>query len=183
MLPGSRSFVLGAVAATAAGGAAAAALFVPTASAATDPCAASEVAKTIASVATGTGSYLDAHPQTNQALTAISQQPAGPQTLMTLKAYFDANPQAGKDLQALQQPLTSLSTQCKLPISLPQALGLMQAAQQGGLPGALPGGLGSAAQAVSGTGPAPGPTPGLMTVPVTTAAPSATAMSPVTTAR
>lgn len=183
VLPGSRSSVLRGIAATAAGGAAAVALFVPSASAAPDPCAASEVAKTIASVATSTGSYLDAHPQTNQALTAISQQQAGPQTLMTLKAYFDANPQAGKDLQTIQQPLTSLSTQCKLPISLPQALGLMQAAQQGGLPGAQPGGLGSAAQAVSGTGPAPGPAPGLVVVPVTTAAPSTTAVSPVTATR
>jgi len=183
VLPGSRSFVLGAIAATAAGGAATVALFVPSASAATDPCAASEVAKTIASVATSTGSYLDAHPQTNQALTAISQQPAGPQTLMTLKAYFDANRQAGKDLQTIQQPLTSLSTQCKLPISLPQALGLMQAAQQGGLPGALPGGLGSAAQAVAGTGPAPGPVAAPAAVPAATAVPSATTVSPVTTAR
>ena len=49
VLPGSRSSVLGGIAATAAGGAAAVALFVPSASAAPDPCAASEVAKTIAS--------------------------------------------------------------------------------------------------------------------------------------
>jgi len=39
--------------------------------------------------------------------TTISQQQAGPQTLVALKGYFDANPQAGKDLQAIQQPLTS----------------------------------------------------------------------------
>jgi len=47
-------------------------------------------------------------------LTTISQQQAGPQTLVALKDYFDANPQAGKGLQAIQQPLTSLSTQCKM---------------------------------------------------------------------
>ena len=80
-------------------------LFVPSATAAPDPCAASEVAKTVGSVATSTGSYLDSHPETNQALTTISQQQAGPQSLGALKAYFDANPQAGKDMQQLQQPL------------------------------------------------------------------------------
>ena len=93
---------------------------------------------------------LDSHPETNQALTTISQQPAGPQSLAALKTYFDANPQAGKDMQQLQQPLVSLSGRCKLPITLPQLMGLMQAAQaQGGaLPsGGLPGGL-QAAQTV-----------------------------------
>ena len=166
-------------AAAAVGGAGVAALtglFVPSATAAPDPCAASEVAKTVGSVATAAGSYLDSHPETNQALTVISKQQAGPQSLGALKAYFDANPQAGKDMQQLQQPLVSLSGRCKLPITIPQVLGLMQAAQsQGGaLPSALPGGL-PGAQAVGvpgtvlpaqpvpasattpGTGPLPGP--------------------------
>ena len=64
---------------TAAGGIAVAALATasPSATAATDPCAASEVAKTLGSVATTTGSYLDSHPETNTALTMISQQQAG----------------------------------------------------------------------------------------------------------
>jgi hemophore len=95
----------------------------------------------VGSVANSTGSYLDTHPETNQALTTISQQQAGPQSLGALKTYFDANPQAGKDLQALQQPLVNLSGRCKLPITIPQLLGLMQAAQQqgGGLPSTLPG--------------------------------------------
>ena len=124
--------------ATALGGATAAVLTPSAATAAPDPCAAGQIAKTVGTVATNTGTYLDSHPQTNQALTTISQQQAGPQTLGALKTYFDANPQAGKDLQAIQQPLASLSTQCKLPVSLPQLLGLMQAAQSGGLPGAAP---------------------------------------------
>jgi hemophore len=128
---------------SAAGGASVAALMGnPSATAATDPCAASELAKTIGSVATSMGTYLDTHPQTNQALTTISQQQAGPQSLGAVKNYFDANPQAAKDMQQLQQPLVSLSTRCQLPISLPQLMGLMQAAQQGGaLPGGLPGAL------------------------------------------
>jgi heme-binding protein len=157
-------------AASAAGGAAVAALTVPSATAATDPCAASELARTIGSVATSMGNYLDSHPQTNQALTMISQQPAGPQSLGTVKSYFDANPQAAKDMQQLQQPLVSLSTRCKLPISLPQLMGLMQAAQQqggAGLPNALQtAGLPSAgapaspspvSAATGGAGPLPGP--------------------------
>ena len=133
-------------AASAAGGAMAAALMgnaAPSATAAPDPCAASEVARTVGSVATSTGNYLDSHPQTNQALTTISQQQGGPQSLGALKNYFDANPAVGRDMQQLQQPLVSLSGRCKLPITIPQLLGLIQAAQQQGapLPGGLPGGL------------------------------------------
>lgn len=165
-----------AFAATAAGGAAVAALLGPSATAASDPCAASEVSRTVGKVATNTGDYLDSHPQTNQALTTIIQQQAGPATVASLKAYFDANPQVAKDLQQLQQPLQSLGTKCKLPVTLPQLLGLMQAAQQQGaaLPGGLPAGLPSAqtvgvpaaavpaqsspASAVTqGAGPLPGP--------------------------
>jgi hemophore len=154
----------------AAGGAAVAVLAVPSATAAQDPCAASEVAKTIGTVAINTGSYLDAHPQTNQALTTISQQQSGPQSLGALKNYFDANPQAGQDLQRLQQPLVNLSGRCRLPVTLPQLLSLMQSAQQGGaLPGALGGATAGSPNAVSpavpapvsavtaGTGPLPGP--------------------------
>jgi hemophore len=143
-------------AASAVGGAIMAALIgnpVPSATAATDPCAASELARTIGSVATSTGTYLDSHPETNQALTTISQQQAGPQSLGAVKTYFDANPQVAKDMQQLQQPLVGLSTRCKLPISLPQLMGLMQAAQQQG--GALPGGLPGALQAAQTVG-APG---------------------------
>ena len=147
----------------------------PSATAAPDPCAASEVAKTIGSVANSTGKYLEDHPQTNQALTTISQQQGGPQSLVALKTYFDANPQVAKEMQQLQQPLTSLSGRCKLPLTLPQLMGLMQAAQQGGgLPTGLPGGLPSAqtvglpgagagaqspsaSSASQGVGPLPGP--------------------------
>ncbi len=107
------------------GGGVAVGLLTPAATAAPDPCAASQIAKTIGSVANSTGgTYLDAHPpETNQALTTIAQQPAGPQSLAATKTYFDANPQAGKDMQQLQQPLVSLSTQCRLPITMPQLLG------------------------------------------------------------
>lgn len=121
-------------AAAAAAAAAIAALSGPAtpAAAAPDPCAASQVAKTVAAVATNTSNYLAANPEADQALTAISQQQAGPASLAALKTYFDANPQVGADMQKLQQPLTNLSGRCTLPVTVPQVLGLMQAAQQGG---------------------------------------------------
>ena len=171
--------VLGAVFAGSAAGGAAVALMgpvgMPAATAAPDPCSASEVAKTVGSVATSMGSYLDSHPETNAALTAISRQEPGPQSIGALKSYFDANPQAAKDMQRLQSPLSTLSARCDLPLTLPQVLGLMQSAQsQGAAQGSLPAGLpsaqnvsvpGTAAPAqvtpagpgVAGRGPLPGP--------------------------
>jgi hemophore-related protein len=44
-------------------------------------------------------------------LAAAGQQP-GPQGLAAVKTYFDANAQASKDLQSLQQPLQNLSGRC-----------------------------------------------------------------------
>jgi heme-binding protein len=116
----------------------------PSATGASDPCAASEVARTIGSVAKSMGDYLDSHPETNRAMTTMLQQQAGPQSLTSLKSYFEANPKVAMDLTSISRPLTGLSTQCKLPISIPQAMGLMQQAQgAGGLP-ALPGGAAGA---------------------------------------
>lgn len=161
-----RRALFGAFAVSALGGGVAVGLLTPAATAAPDPCAASQIAKTIGSVANSTGTYLDAHPETNQALTTIAQQPAGPQSLAATKTYFDANPQAGKDMQQLQQPLVSLSTQCRLPITMPQLLGLMQAAQNASpvTPGGLP------------ATPAPAQSLGAAGTPVATT-PSATAPS------
>jgi hemophore len=136
----------------------------PSATGATDPCAASEVARTIGSVAKSMGDYLDSHPETNQAMTTMLQQQAGPQSVTSLKSYFEANPKVAMDMTSISQPLTGLSTQCKLPITVPQAMGLVQQAQgAGGLPsppggaaGALPlGGMPATPPAVSGTLPGP----------------------------
>lgn len=139
------------------GATAAAVLSLPQAAAAPDPCAASQVARTVGSVGTNTGIYLEANPETDAALTAISQQ-EGPQSLATLKAYLDANPQVAKDLQKLQQPLTSLSGRCRLPITLPQVLSLMQAAQQQGAGAGMP--AAAVPAPVSATLPNRGPLPG-----------------------
>jgi heme-binding protein len=151
------------------GGAAVAVWVLPNATAAINPCAASEIARTIGSVSTSTGNYLDSHPETNMALTnAAQQQP--PQALAALKTYFDANPQAGKDIATISQPLTNLSTQCRLPISIPQALQMMQGMAQGGQ---QPGGL---------TLPGATPSPLNATMPgATTGAPAGTSVAPAGT--
>ena len=131
--------LLGVLTAIALGGAAASNVAVPSATGANDPCAASEMARTVGSVAKSAGDYLDSHPETNRAMTSAIQQPAGLASVNTLKGYFDANPKVTSDFQKIGEPLAGLSTKCKLPISFPQVLGFMQNAQ-GGLPGALPGG-------------------------------------------
>ena len=129
--------LLGVLTAMALGGAAASSVAVPSATGANDPCAASEMARSVGSVAKSAGDYLDSHPETNQAMTSAIQQPAGPASVNTLKGYFDANPKVTSDFQKIGEPLTGLSTKCKLPVSIPQVLGFMQNAQ-GGLPGAAP---------------------------------------------
>jgi hemophore len=136
--------------ATAVPGAAIAVLAGPPATGANDPCAASEVARTIGSVSKSMGDYLDSHPETNQTMTTMLQQQAGPQSLTGLKSYFEANPKVAGDMTSIAQPLTNLSMQCKLPITIPQAMGLMQQAQgaAGGLPGGLPALPGNAAGAL-----------------------------------
>lgn len=110
-------------------GAAVALLAEPSATGASDPCAASEVARTVGSVAKSMGDYLDSHLETNQVMTAVLQQQVGPGSVASLKAHFEANPKVASDLHALSQPLTDLSTRCSLPISGLQAIGLMQAVQ------------------------------------------------------
>lgn len=140
-----RRSLSGVIAATAAGGAVTAALLAipstPSAIAAKDPCVASEIARTVGKVVTSTGDYLDSHPDTNQVMTGALQQPPGPQTLANLKSHFQANPKVQDDLAKIIAPVQEVSDQCRLAVSLPQMLGLLQAVQgQGGLPGALPGG-------------------------------------------
>jgi hemophore len=131
----------------------------PPATGANDPCAASEVARTIGSVSKSMGDYLDSHPETNQTMTTMLQQQAGPQSLTGLKSYFEANPKVAGDMTSIAQPLTSLSTQCKLPISIPQAMGMMQQAQgaAGGLPGGLPALPAGGAPGAAPVGGAPAP--------------------------
>src|ERR1700739_4320637 len=125
---GRRRFFAGLMAA-AVPGAAIAVLAGPPATGANDPCAASEMARTIGSVAKSMGDYLDSHPETNQTMTTLLQQQAGPQSLTSMKFYLEAHPKVAGDMTTIAQPLPNLSMQCKLPITIPQAMGLMQQAQ------------------------------------------------------
>ena len=134
-----RRRLLGVLTTTGVGGATAAVLLsAPAAVSATDPCAASEMAKAISNVARSAGDYLDGHPDTNQAMTSALQQQSGPQSLDSMRTYFAANPKAASDLQTIASPLAGLSGRCQTPpISLPQVLGFTQSSQ-GALPGAGP---------------------------------------------
>ena len=141
-----RHGLFGVLTAAALGGAAAVSSTAPS-TGAPDPCAASEMARTVGSVAKSAGDYLDSHPETNQVMTTALQQ-AGPESVNSLKNYFQANPAVANDLEKIGEPLTGLSMKCKLPVSIPQVLGFMQNAH-GTLPGRLPGG-GAPAQPVTG---------------------------------
>jgi hypothetical protein len=64
-------------------------------------------------------------------------------------------------MASIVQPLTNMSMQCKLPISIPQAMGLMQQGG-GGLPGGPPAPPPAGASPVSaglGNPPVPAPVP------------------------
>ncbi|WP_428342777.1 hemophore [Mycobacterium sp.] len=145
-----RRRLLAALTATGLGGATAVVLLsAPSAVGASDPCAASEMARTISNVARSAGDYLDGHPETNQAMTSVMQQPPGPTSVSSLETYFDANPKAASDMQTIASPLAGLSSRCKISVSLPQVLGFMQSAQgamPGGAAAAMPGGVISGAQ-------------------------------------
>lgn len=109
----------------------------PSATAGKDPCVASEVARTVGKTVYNVGDYLDSHPETNQVVTTVVQQPPNAQSVGVLKSYFDAHPKVQDDLAKTTEPLAELTDKCKLAISLPQVLGLLQAAQGQGGPAAL----------------------------------------------
>lgn len=74
-------------------------------------CSQSGIATTASSVSASTAAYLAAHPQTNQELTDIAQQPSD-QAEVAYQAYFDRNPQIANELQAINQPADDLLAQC-----------------------------------------------------------------------
>jgi hemophore-related protein len=88
-----------------------AAIVMPVANAAPDNCSQSGIANTASSVSASTAAYLAAHPQTNQELTDIANQPSY-LAKGAYQVYFDANPQIADDLQAINQPVSDLLPQC-----------------------------------------------------------------------
>ncbi len=155
-----RRRLVGVLTATGLGGTAAVVLLsAPAAVGASDPCAASEMARTISNVARSAGDYLDGHPETNQAMTSALMQPAGPHSADSLRTFLSANPKAASDLQTIALPLSGLASRCQTPpISFPQVLGFPQFALSGppASSGAQNAGPGGAAAVPGAAAAAPG---------------------------
>ena len=93
-----------------------AAIVVPVANAAPDNCSQSGIATTSSSVSASTAAYLAAHPQTNDELSQIANQPSD-QAEKAYQVYFDRNPQIENELQAINQPATDLLTRCGVTVT------------------------------------------------------------------
>jgi hemophore-related protein len=118
-----RSVQLGVLAAGAVAAVTAAAVL-PSASAEPNPCSAANLSETISEVNHNISQYLQAHPDTDQALADVAKQsPFSAQSAFT--AYFDAHPQEGSDLHNLQQPLVNLSNQCGFQVTPGQVMGAL----------------------------------------------------------
>jgi hemophore-related protein len=98
------------------GGIASAAIMMPSANAAPDQCTASGVATAQSSVSLSMSTYLQTHPQTNEALTDIAKQ-SPTEAQVSYRTYFADNPKVADDLKGIQQPVSDLSTQCGIQAS------------------------------------------------------------------
>jgi hemophore-related protein len=109
------------------GGLASAAIVMPSANAAPpNTCSASGLANTISTVSASTTSYLETHPQTNQAFTDIAKQ-SPTQAQESYRAYFANNPQTANDMRAIQKPVQDLSAECGLTVSPTPVVDALQA--------------------------------------------------------
>ena len=93
-----------------------AAIVLPVANAAPDSCTQSGIATTASTVSANTAAYLAVHPQINQELTDIANQPSD-QAEQAYRAYFDRNPQVENELQAINQPATDLLARCGMTVT------------------------------------------------------------------
>jgi hemophore-related protein len=109
------------------GGVATATIALPSANAAPDECTASGVATTQSSVQLSMSTYLQTHPQTNQAMTDIAKQ-SPTEAQVSYRTYFANNPKVADDLKGIQQPVTDLSTQCGIQASSNQLTDALKSA-------------------------------------------------------
>jgi hemophore len=109
------------------GGVATATIALPSANAAPDECTASGVATTQSSVQLSMSTYLQTHPQTNQAMTDIAKQ-SPTEAQVSYRTYFANNPKVADDLKSIQQPATDLSTQCGIQVSSNQLTDALETA-------------------------------------------------------
>lgn len=116
-----RRGVLGLLAAVVLAGVAIAIVELPSAKGDPDPCTAANLATTISRVNQEISQYLQAHPDTNLALTDVAKQsPFAAQSAFT--NYFQTNTAAAADLHAIQQPLVDLNNQCGFQVTAGQVL-------------------------------------------------------------
>ena len=97
------------------GAAATALITLPTANALPDECNASAMATTQSSVSLSMSTYLQTHPQANQALTDIAKQ-TPTQAQLAYATYFADNPKVATDLKGIQQPVTDLNAKCGIQV-------------------------------------------------------------------
>jgi hemophore-related protein len=126
-----RRGLLGAFATCALGGVVAATIAIPTAAADPD-CTASGFSHTASGVLAAAGSWLDAHPDANNVLTAAGMQGAGAE--QSVRDYFVAHPQEYQDLRGIAAPLIDLQHGCNAAIQPMQIAALYQALSQSGAP-------------------------------------------------
>lgn len=108
-------------------GFATAAIALPTASAAPDECTASSVATAQSSVQLSMSTYLQTHPEANEALTGIAKQTPA-EAEVAYDAYFAENPDVAVELRNLQQPVTELSETCGIQADTDQLTDALQTA-------------------------------------------------------
>ena len=99
------------------GGIASAAVIMPSANAepvaptTPDTCTFSSAANTSSTVSEKMSTYLEAHPDTNVALTDIAKQPMD-EAQVAYRAYFATHPQVESELKTINQPAADLVSQC-----------------------------------------------------------------------
>jgi heme-binding protein len=96
---------------------------------AADQCSASGLASTASGVLASAGTYLDAHPDANDVLTAAGSQPTE-QAKSNVQSYFLGHPGEFLDLKGIAQPLTDLRNQCGAAVTPGQLAALVESFQQ-----------------------------------------------------
>lgn len=87
-----------------------------------DGCQASKMTKTVGGVVNNAASYLEQHPDVDQAFTEIKDAPQD-QIMAKTQSYLVSRPDVAASLGTIAAPLNDLRTKCGLPIDIPQMAG------------------------------------------------------------
>jgi hemophore-related protein len=113
-----RRTVIGICAGGLLGGFAGATIAAPIVSAAPQQCDAGSLANTVSTTTGSARAYLDAHPETNQVVTAAMGQPRD-QASANLRGYFTGHPQEYYDLRGILAPIGDAQRQCNVTVLPP----------------------------------------------------------------